>query len=82
MPRGAAWLPLANGAAGIIPSVAHYYLRFMDGRKKAWSATSDGGRDGVLYKRSFYLRSRSGRQGEVGVAAHGCGGVGLGIDGP
>ena len=59
-----------NGAAGIIPAVAHYYLRFLDG-------TADGTERyflaaaaiGVLYKENASISGAEvGCQGEVGVA--------------
>ncbi|WP_321473870.1 L-serine ammonia-lyase [uncultured Paludibaculum sp.] len=59
-----------NGAAGIIPAVAHYYMRFQDG--------SDEGLEryllaaaaiGVLYKENASISGAEvGCQGEVGVA--------------
>ena len=59
-----------NGAAGIIPAVAHYYIRFMEG--------SDEGLEryflaaaaiGVLYKENASISGAEvGCQGEVGVA--------------
>jgi L-serine dehydratase len=59
-----------NGAAGIIPAVAHYYMRFMHG--------SDAGLEryflaaaaiGVLYKENASISGAEvGCQGEVGVA--------------
>jgi len=40
-----------NGAAGIIPSVAHYYLRFMDGTEEGLERYFlTAGAIGVLYK--------------------------------
>jgi L-serine dehydratase len=59
-----------NGAAGIIPSVAHYYMKFFNG-------TNDGivryfltaGAIGVLYKENASISGAEvGCQGEVGVA--------------
>ena len=59
-----------NGAAGIIPSVAHYYMKFFNG-------TEDGitryfltaGAIGVLYKENASISGAEvGCQGEVGVA--------------
>jgi L-serine dehydratase len=59
-----------NGAAGIIPSVAHYYMRFLQG-------TTDGiaryfltaAAIGVLYKENASISGAEvGCQGEVGVA--------------
>lgn len=60
-----------NGAAGIIPSVLHYYRRFVDG------ADDEGvirflltaGAIGILYKRNASISgAEMGCQGEVGVA--------------
>ena len=60
-----------NGAAGIIPAVAHYYDRFTD------NATSEGivrflltaGAIGILYKENASISGAEvGCQGEVGVA--------------
>jgi L-serine dehydratase len=60
-----------NGAAGIIPSVLHYYRRFIDG------ASEDGiieflltaGAIGILYKENASISGAEvGCQGEVGVA--------------
>jgi L-serine dehydratase len=60
-----------NGAAGIIPAVAHYYTRFVDG------ASDDGlfryfltaGAIGILYKENASISGAEvGCQGEVGVA--------------
>jgi len=60
-----------NGAAGVIPAVAHYYERFVDG------ADEDGilryfltaGAIGVLYKENASISGAEvGCQGEVGVA--------------
>jgi L-serine dehydratase len=59
-----------NGAAGIIPSVAHYYLRFLSGtpegiRRYFLSAAAIG----VLYKENASISGAEvGCQGEVGVA--------------
>jgi L-serine dehydratase len=59
-----------NGASGIIPSVAHYYMKFFNG-------TDDGitryfltaGAIGVLYKENASISGAEvGCQGEVGVA--------------
>jgi L-serine dehydratase len=59
-----------NGAAGIIPAVAHYYIRFLEG-------TSEGiqryflaaAAIGVLYKENASISGAEvGCQGEVGVA--------------
>jgi L-serine dehydratase len=60
-----------NGAAGIIPAVARYYLRFIEG------ASSEGiirylltaGAIGILYKENASISGAEvGCQGEVGVA--------------
>jgi len=60
-----------NGAAGIIPAVAHYYNRFVDG------ASDEGlfryfltaGAIGILYKENASISGAEvGCQGEVGVA--------------
>jgi L-serine dehydratase len=60
-----------NGAAGIIPAVAHYYKRFVEG------ASDDGlfryfltaGAIGILYKENASISGAEvGCQGEVGVA--------------
>jgi L-serine dehydratase len=59
-----------NGAAGIIPAVAHYYLRFLDGsesglRRYFLAAAAIG----VLYKENASISGAEvGCQGEVGVA--------------
>jgi L-serine dehydratase len=59
-----------NGAAGIIPAVAHYYLRFMQGNEEGilryfLGATAIG----VLYKENASISGAEvGCQGEVGVA--------------
>jgi L-serine dehydratase len=60
-----------NGAAGVIPAIAHYYLRFVDG------ADEDGilryfltaAAIGILYKENASISGAEvGCQGEVGVA--------------
>ncbi len=59
-----------NGAAGIIPSVAHYYMRFFEGNDEGivryfLGATAIG----VLYKENASISGAEvGCQGEVGVA--------------
>ena len=59
-----------NGAAGIIPAVAHYYMRFMDGTDSGLlryflAAAAIG----VLYKENASISGAEvGCQGEVGVA--------------
>ncbi len=59
-----------NGAAGIIPAVAHYYLQFMaggeDGLERYFLAAAA---IGVLYKENASISGAEvGCQGEVGVA--------------
>jgi L-serine dehydratase len=60
-----------NGAAGVIPAIAHYYMRFVDG------ANEDGllryfltaAAIGILYKENASISGAEvGCQGEVGVA--------------
>src|SRR5208282_1853086 len=60
-----------NGAAGIVPAVAHYYMRFVPG------ASNEGleryfltaGAVGILYKENASISGAEvGCQGEVGVA--------------
>ena len=59
-----------NGAAGIIPSVAHYYMRFLEGHQEGiyryfLGAAAIGG----LYKENASISGAEvGCQGEVGVA--------------
>jgi L-serine dehydratase len=59
-----------NGAAGIIPAVAHYYLHFLDGNEQGilryfLAAAAIG----VLYKENASISGAEvGCQGEVGVA--------------
>ncbi|MGH8280759.1 MAG: L-serine ammonia-lyase [Gammaproteobacteria bacterium] len=60
-----------NGAAGIIPAVGHYYLRFVDGADERgilrYLLTAAG--IGMLYKRNASISgAEMGCQGEVGVA--------------
>ena len=59
-----------NGAAGIIPSVAHYYLRFLEGNDEGilrYFLTAAA--IGVLYKENASISGAEvGCQGEVGVA--------------
>jgi L-serine dehydratase len=59
-----------NGAAGIIPSVAHYYLRFLEGNDEGilrYFLASAA--IGVLYKENASISGAEvGCQGEVGVA--------------
>ncbi|MGH8402836.1 MAG: L-serine ammonia-lyase, partial [Gammaproteobacteria bacterium] len=60
-----------NGAAGIIPAVGHYYLRFVDGADEEgilrYLLTASG--IGMLYKQNASISgAEMGCQGEVGVA--------------
>ena len=59
-----------NGAAGIIPSVAHYYLRFLEGHDEGVLRYFLGAAAiGVLYKENASISGAEvGCQGEVGVA--------------
>jgi L-serine dehydratase len=59
-----------NGAAGIIPSVAHYYLRFLDGKQEGiYRYFLGAAAIGVLYKENASISGAEvGCQGEVGVA--------------
>jgi L-serine dehydratase len=60
-----------NGAAGIIPAVLHYYLRFVSGADPAGVRVFllTAGVIGVLYKRNASISgAEMGCQGEVGVA--------------
>jgi L-serine dehydratase len=59
-----------NGAAGIIPSVAHYYMRFLDGTEEGiYRYFLGAAAIGVLYKENASLSGAEvGCQGEVGVA--------------
>jgi L-serine dehydratase len=59
-----------NGAAGIIPAVAHYYLRFLDGSDEGIQRYFLGAAAiGVLYKENASISGAEvGCQGEVGVA--------------
>ena len=59
-----------NGAAGIIPAVAHYYLRFLAGNEEGILRYFLGaGAIGVLYKENASISGAEvGCQGEVGVA--------------
>jgi L-serine dehydratase len=59
-----------NGAAGIIPSVAHYYLRFLEGHDEGILRYFLGAAAiGVLYKENASISGAEvGCQGEVGVA--------------
>ena len=73
-----------NGAAGVIPAVAHYYMKFLDG--------DDQGLDrfflsaaaiGILYKENASISGAEvGCQGEVGVACSmAAGGLAAALDG-
>jgi len=60
-----------NGAAGVIPALAHYYLRFIDGANEAgiirYFLTAAA--IGILYKENASISGAEvGCQGEVGVA--------------
>jgi len=59
-----------NGAAGVIPAVLHYYMKFCDGDEEGvirFFLTS--GAIGVLYKEgASFSAAEMGCQGEVGVA--------------
>lgn len=60
-----------NGAAGIIPAVAHYYLRFVPGASEEglFRYFLTAGAIGVLYKENASISGAEvGCQGEVGVA--------------
>ena len=59
-----------NGAAGIIPAVAHYYLRFFEGNEEGILRYFLGAAGiGVLYKENASISGAEvGCQGEVGVA--------------
>src|SRR5258707_7166784 len=59
-----------NGAAGIIPAIAHYYVRFMRGTDEGIQRLFlTAGAIGVLYKENASISGAEvGCQGEVGVA--------------
>ena len=59
-----------NGAAGIIPSVAHYYMRFLGGTQEGiYRYFLGAAAIGVLYKENASISGAEvGCQGEVGVA--------------
>ena len=60
-----------NGAAGIIPAVAHYYMRFVDGASDEglFRYLLTAGAIGILYKENASISGAEvGCQGEVGVA--------------
>jgi L-serine dehydratase len=74
-----------NGAAGIIPAVAHYYLRFMQGNEEGILRYFLGAAAiGVLYKENASISGAEvGCQGEVGVACSmAAGGLVSALDGP
>ncbi len=59
-----------NGAAGIVPSVAHYYMRFLGGTQEGiYRYFLGAAAIGVLYKENASISGAEvGCQGEVGVA--------------
>jgi L-serine dehydratase len=60
-----------NGAAGIIPAVAHYYMRFVEGAsgEELFRYFLTAGAIGILYKENASISGAEvGCQGEVGVA--------------
>jgi L-serine dehydratase len=60
-----------NGAAGIVPAVAHYYMRFIDGANDEglFRYFLTAGAIGILYKENASISGAEvGCQGEVGVA--------------
>jgi len=60
-----------NGAAGIIPAVAHYYMRFVPGASEEglFRYFLTAGAIGILYKENASISGAEvGCQGEVGVA--------------
>jgi len=60
-----------NGAAGIIPAVAHYYMRFVPGASEEgiFQYFVTAGAIGILYKENASISGAEvGCQGEVGVA--------------
>lgn len=59
-----------NGAAGIIPAVAHYYMRFLGGTEEGiYRYFLGAAAIGVLYKENASISGAEvGCQGEVGVA--------------
>jgi L-serine dehydratase len=60
-----------NGASGIIPAAAHYYMRFVDGASEEglFRYFLTAGAIGILYKENASLSGAEvGCQGEVGVA--------------
>jgi L-serine dehydratase len=75
-----------NGAAGVIPAVAHYYLEFVEGADEAgilrYFLTAAA--IGILYKENASISGAEvGCQGEVGVACSmAAGGLVAAINGP
>jgi len=60
-----------NGAAGIIPAVLHYYMRFVSGasEQRAFDFLLTAAAIGILYKENASISGAEvGCQGEVGVA--------------
>lgn len=60
-----------NGAAGLIPAVALYYMRFVEGasREGLFKLIATAAAIGMIYKRNAsFAASEVGCQGEVGVA--------------
>jgi L-serine dehydratase len=59
-----------NGAAGIIPAIAHYYVQFLNGTEEGiYRYFLSAAAIGVLYKRNASISGAEvGCQGEVGVA--------------
>jgi L-serine dehydratase len=60
-----------NGAAGVIPAIAHYYMRFIDGADDAGIVRYflTAAAIGILYKENASISGAEvGCQGEVGVA--------------
>jgi L-serine dehydratase len=74
-----------NGAAGIIPAVGHYYLRFVPGasEKGIFRYLLTAGAIGILYKENASISGAEvGCQGEVGVACSmAAGGLVAALDG-
>jgi L-serine dehydratase len=77
-----------NGAAGVIPAIAHYYLRFIDGageekREGLLRYFLTAAAIGILYKENASISGAEvGCQGEVGVACSmAAGGLVAALDG-
>ncbi len=73
-----------NGAAGIIPSVGHYYMGFLDGTQEGiYRYFLGAAAIGVLYKENASISGAEvGCQGEVGVACSmAAGGLVCALDG-